>query len=134
MPSNVPSNEFEGRPELVQKRARTIMLYRALIAVGLIYVFVTVTLVSVGTIIGFQTRSELLDCTTPTGDCYRDSQEQAARFLEQLYQEGLNREGVTRRIIVFAAACAQDATLNTVPEIEKCVNEQLEKAGDSPLP
>lgn len=56
----------------------------------------------------------LVDCTTPTGTCYRDAQ---ARTGEAV--------GSINDVVILAAACADRAGVDTEAEIRECVLEGL---------
>lgn len=121
------TDEFEGRPELVKKRARTYMAQRLFAGIIGLFIIVSMTLLVVNAIEATKTRAALVDCTTPAGQCYQEGQKRTAKVVEQLYQQGLDRENITREIIVIAAGCAADPENTTIESIEDCVNERLDK-------
>ena len=125
--TDIPEDEFEGRPDLVKKRARAFMFQRAFVAFLAAFMVVSTTLLVVNAVQGFETRGTLLDCTTPDGGCYQDSQERSAEILRRVYEDGLAREAITRQIIVLASACAGDREHHNIDEIERCVNKRLAK-------
>lgn len=124
-------DEFDGRPELIQMRGRAILLQRIAVAVLVVYIIATLTLLAVNAIQSFQTRSALLDCTQPSGECFKDSQERSGAIIQDLidalHKEGLDREMVTRQIVIAAAACADDPGNDTVEQIEACVDRTLKE-------
>lgn len=54
------------------------------------------------------------DCTTPGRKCYDDGQKQTAQYLSDL-----------NRVIAYAAACADQAGVQTEAEVYACVIQRL---------
>jgi hypothetical protein len=116
-------DEFEARPELVQKRARAILWTRIAYAAAAVFVIVSLTLLVANALSSFKTRDTLLDCTAPEGKCYKDGQQRTGVFIQQLIDANHLDESDTRRIVVLAAACAK--LYDTVDDIQACVDKNL---------
>lgn len=109
------SDEFDGRPELVRKRAVNIAMGRLLIALFIIWLVGT-NMIQVWDIFeGREQRGILVDCTSPGGECYERGQERTGEAV-----------GNINRIVVLAAACADRPGAHTVLEIERCIKGHLE--------
>jgi len=118
--SILTEDEFTGRPELVKKRARSIMLQRLVVALVAVYMVFTMTVVVITSIEGIRARKILLDCTTQEGRCFKENARRTAAVVA-----GINKG--TKDIVVLAAGCAKDPRNDTTSKIEKCVNKELEK-------
>lgn len=122
------SNEFETHPELVKKRARSILLTRILISIVLLYAFVILTLVGVNAIVSFASRHALLDCTTPAGKCYQEGQKRTGEFLAGLNKASDNRAAITREVVKEAAYCNNLLPPTVTPkQFEDCINARMDK-------
>lgn len=123
-------NEFEDRPELVKARARTLFVR------NLLFVLTSMTLIAVlGVLVfdslnGFQTRRTLVDCVTPGGRCFTESQARTGEAVQQLIDANQLDEVATRRVVVIAAACAQEEGNDTVREVQRCVDLVLKNDTD----
>jgi hypothetical protein len=118
-------NEFDGRPDLVKKRARAIVVQRLAFCVVAFFIVATLSILTINAVISLKTRSALLDCTEPSGECAQEGQKRTADVIQQLIEAGRLGDVATQRIVVLAAACADKEGVNTIPEIERCVNDQL---------
>jgi hypothetical protein len=110
------TNEFDGRPELLKARARAIMLERLWRVLWIVIVAIVAALIVADIIIGTRARAELLDCTTPGGECYEKSQEQTGGAVADIVK-------FSRDASVAAAHCADAPGQQTLAEIRKCTNE-----------
>jgi hypothetical protein len=113
-------SEFDSRPELRKKRAMAMIVQRLMIALVVMYCFTTLTLLLV---LGYQSqeqRNNLLDCTTPEGQCYQDGQRRTKEAIEAL----INDNQLTRDTVVVAVACAQDRTNVSEEDILHCIQEK----------
>lgn len=126
-------DEFDGRPELVKKRARSNFLLSLSIWGLVIFMTAGMTLLVVNAVQGAQTRGILVDCTDPEGDCYQEGQDRTAVLIQQLIDANSLGDVATQRVVVLAAACSEEdevkAETNQAKRIrllEICVNEQLE--------
>lgn len=121
MPSNVmQEDEFTGRPELVHKRARALLWQRTAWTLLVIYMVVSLTAVLVTSVAGIQSRAQVLDCTQPSGECYKQGTKRTATVVA-----GINAG--TKEVVVIAAGCARVPGNDTTAEVERCVNQELEK-------
>jgi hypothetical protein len=128
--SDVREDEFDGRPELVKKRARVIIVKRAIASVIALFMLATLALLAYNAIQSIRTRNALLDCTTPTGQCYHQSQKRTGLLIESLINNLTTSDAVTRRIVILAASCADESQSQTVEEIQQCVDSRLKVRGE----
>ncbi len=107
-------DEHDDRPELIKKRGRVILFDRLWRA------FLTLLLLGIGTImiydviIGHQTRSEILDCTVPGGECYQEGQKRTQDVLDDIGE-----------IIRLTVSCADEVGTQSEAEIRECVLNRL---------
>lgn len=125
-------DEFEGRPELVKKRARALIFQRAFFGAIGIFMVSSITLLVVNALQGQTTRDTLLDCTQPTGECSQRNQERTGVLIQQLIDNNSLGDIATQRIVVLAAACSEEPAIRDEPVqsarialLEACVNDQL---------
>lgn len=114
------TDEFHYRPELIRKRAITIALSRLMLIMFVLWMTIMMGFIAWTTYEAEQQRDRLIDCTTPGGRCFEDSQKRTADAVGNLNE-----------ITVFAAACADKAGVNTVAQIQACVLDELEKSHGS---
>lgn len=119
-------NEFTERPELVKLRARTIRVQWAWNAFWIVVVVIVLGILTFDVLNGQAARKELLDCTTPGGECYREGNQRTADAIAQLIEANTLSEVATRRVVVIAAACAATLENPTTARVEQCVNAQLD--------
>lgn len=119
------NDEFDGRPDLVKKRARAILITRIGWTLAGLYIMVTLTLLGINAIQGKQTRGLLVDCVEPSGSCYKDGQKRTAEVVQNLIDANQLDEVATRRIVVVAAACSKDPENETLDDIQACVDKVL---------
>ena len=123
-------NEFHNRPELIKKRAHMILVQRILVVIVCIGLAAVLSLLTFDAINGARVRNQLLDCTTPPGKCYKESQERTNEVVAKLYDQGIARETKTRAIVLLSVSCIDKEGEQTYPEVLRCVKEKL---GDNPL-
>lgn len=128
MSDNGPS-EFQNRPELVRKRAHSIIVVRVFQATIALAVAVMLSIQTYNAITLLDTRGRLLDCTTPEGECYKDGERRTQRAVQHLIESNSLDEVATRRIVILAAACASNGLNNTYVEVQRCVDRQLKEQG-----
>lgn len=123
-----PSGE---RQDLVRRRARVIRLTWAFWLVVALVIAATLGILVYNAIQATASRSQLLDCTTPEGKCYKESQKQTAKVVQQLITAGADDEIATRRVVVLAASCAAQLASTggevTVEAVEQCVDRELKE-------
>ena len=120
-------DEFEGRPELIKKRAKAYRVewfWRALWFLGIVIVM---AMVVYDTIIGQRTRAHLTDCVVAGGECYQESQQRTAEAVRGIILGGRQDEIATRRIVALAAFCADKPGTQTEREIASCIKRQLDR-------
>lgn len=118
-------DEHNQRPELVQKRARMIAVERFSVVLVALMLTVILLLDIFNTYVETQKRNRLMDCTTPGGQCFAESQRRTAQAIKQIIDENVFEEVATRRVVVLAAQCANRAGVQTVDQIESCVEYGL---------
>lgn len=126
----MPEDEFDGRPELVKKRARSILAERIWRTFQGATVAIALGALLLNAWQGSQTRQKLVDCTTPSGECYKENSRRTVVFLKQLIDDNTQ----TRHIVVLTAACDDrpDVVSETDPVkhldlLTQCVEEGLAK-------
>lgn len=124
-------SEFENRPELVRKRGQFIFARNAFyILLGFI-VAISLGIQTYNAVQGTRARNELLDCTTPEGQCYKESQKRTGEVVGQIVAQTLEGTGAqsldTQKVVVEAAYCAASVDEVTEPLMKACLDERLEK-------
>jgi hypothetical protein len=123
----VRENEFEDRPELVKKRARALLALSVWKLFWVSMLFVILSILVFDAVQGVKARRELLDCTTPGGECFQESQQRTGAAVAAIVRQGAEDELVTRRILVFALVCVQHEGADTVQKLDRCVADYLER-------
>lgn len=70
--------------------------------------------------VGQSTRDRLLDCTDPTGQCYREGQKRSGAAIKQI-------NDAQKQVVTIAAYCAKQPKNQTLEQIEDCVNKELKR-------
>lgn len=117
------TSEFEGRPELIQRRARALIFQRLAVGALVVFVVASLALASYNALVSISTRAALTDCTVPGGKCYQEGQKRTAEAIRQLVEANEAGEVTTREIVILAADCADNPGVDTSKEIEQCVND-----------
>jgi 2-C-methyl-D-erythritol 4-phosphate cytidylyltransferase len=125
-----PSTEFEERPELIKKRARTFAVQGFVIALLITLAAIALVILVVSAVQGAQTRQQLLDCTQPVGKCFQQGQSRQGEVVKQLIDANATDEETTRQIIILTEGCSASVDQKLVRDariraIEDCVNEEL---------
>lgn len=122
------TDEFEADPELLRKRAHSILVRNLLIAALILYMVTSLGFNSWNAIQGTKARAELLDCTTTQGKCFQRNQKQSGEIVQKIVDEIVT----TRHVSVLAAACSTDPALRDLTHAERidaidlCVNKALQ--------
>jgi hypothetical protein len=111
--------------DLAKKRARVIIASWFGVTIIVAYCLVVMTLVGLNALQGWQTRSTIVDCIEPAGECAQRGSERTAEVVQELIDANQLDEVATRRIVIIAAACSKLPGVNTVDEVQKCVDRQL---------
>lgn len=119
------ADEHNNREELIKQRGRVVLAERSLKLILALLILICLIFLVWDTYIGHQQRALLVDCTTEGGECYEEGQKRTAEFLEQVFQQGIDREQITRKIVIIASACADRPEVNTIQEVERCVERRL---------
>lgn len=120
------ANEFEGRPELVKKRARSIFGQAVVVALVVVVVLAALSILTINAIQSFKTRNTILDCTQINGTCHKESLRQTGIFLNKLVNANHNGDVKTQRITLAAAICSsKPENAGNQAKITACVNAQL---------
>lgn len=116
-------DEFEGRPELSKKRATVLLIegFLGFVVIGLLITSNAILLIDAQ--VGQEARDQIVDCTTPEGECAQRNQKATGEILQKIYQDGIDRETITRSVIIAAVACAKDPKNVTYEQVEKCVKD-----------
>jgi len=113
--------EYEGRPELTTQTKRVVALRTILIALLVGWMLLVTSFLVWNALVGMKSRDVLLDCTQPTGKCFKVGQKRTGSVVKQIVQEELN----TQKIVVIASSCADKSKTQTYQEIKHCVDERL---------
>lgn len=127
----IVDDEFDTRPELTKQRAHVIILQRSVGALlGLVLLIILSTL-ALDSYNGIQDRRRLLDCTTPTGECYQQEVDRVAEAVEVVIKGTLEGNTVlhtdTQRVAILAAYCTEQPKIQNVAQITKCIERELKK-------
>lgn len=121
---SIPSHNNRSE-EVVKKRARYLLAVYTVIAILSIYVIVSLAGIGFSSWEGHQTRETLVDCVEPQGKCYRDGQHRTKKAIQQLIEANQLDEAATRNIVIIAVTCQQLPGVNTLEEVQACVDERL---------
>lgn len=117
--------------EIDRKRVRVEFLQRSLyILIAFLLTGILITIV-IDLQIGREQRSVLVDCTTPSGECYQRGQEQTGKVVETLANQDRIREQQTRLVVILATYCIQEIDHVTLDRLQACVENELHKRGGS---
>ena len=111
-------SEYQGRPELVKKRARTIFLRNSVIGVIVVALGFSIALDTATNLSTGQTRDTLVDCVEPTGKCYQEGQERTGAAVTGIVVG-------TREVIIATQVCNNKYPNATVDELETCVDKEI---------
>jgi hypothetical protein len=132
MTDEMRTDEFDGRPGLVKKRARTIIFQRLVFGIVAVYIFASMTILVLNALSSFKTRDTLLDCTQSTGQCAQENQRKTAGIIQQLINSGKAGDNATQRIVLLTVACSEEPNIKNEPDkfqritlLENCVTAQL---------
>jgi hypothetical protein len=117
--------------EVVRKRAR--FLFLAWFAGGafVLWMVISSALDMVSAWEAHNARANIVDCVVADGKCYQGNQERTAKVVQQLLEDGIARETITRQIIILTEWCDDQPNTDTLNQLERCVNEQLAKERDN---
>lgn len=129
------ADEFDGRPELVRKRARVIFFKNFAFGALITWmILVSIFLVYNG-VVGIQSRSVLLDCTRPNknpSSCYVRGQERTADLITQLIDNSNAGDAKTQVIVYWSLVCinsdavpAEGTQNEQYRALVKCVNGNI---------
>lgn len=118
-------DEFDGRPDLVKARARAIVVQRVAASLVGLSIVASLTLLTFNALQSTRTRETLLDCTVPSGKCYAQGQKRTGEAIQQLIDANSLNEVATRRIVVLTAVCDDLPGVDTVDELQACVDRKL---------
>lgn len=121
-------DEFEGRPHLLRQQRFVLHLRGLMVGLIITWFVVLIGFIAWDTWIAEKQRRLLVACTTPGGHCYERAQDNTAAAIEEILKEGLLQEIATRRVVILAAQCANRSDVQTVADVEKCVERGLKEA------
>lgn len=109
-------SELDGRPNL-QKMGQRVKVVGAAVQ-GVLIVLVTLTLITLlyNAYVSAQTRKELLDCTTPEGACYRESQERSGEVVSGLVVS-------LKEVVALTENCMEEPSIRS--EVDKDARLEL---------
>jgi hypothetical protein len=84
------------------------------------YMVVSVSFQTFNAIQGSKARGELLDCTQPTGDCFKDGQRRTGTAVNGIVSG-------TRATIIATEWCNNRQTFKSINELEDCVDARLKE-------
>lgn len=125
MRTDIDGDEFLDRPELIHKRARVIMMQRFVQGAWFTIVLVVIGLLAWNLHSTNEIQHFAASCTAPQGSCFRQSVARQQEIIRILKEDRHQQDIVTRRIVVAAAACADHPGIDSVPDITRCVDQQL---------
>ena len=105
-----------ARANFIEGMSKFLLVFVVLIAIG----FLVLNAVQ-----GYQSRKTLLDCTTPNGACYQRGQEQTAKVVAQIIEQSRENSLSTQEITQISVACADVDGTQTVDQIKRCVERQV---------
>lgn len=118
-------DEFVGRPDLIRKRARSILIMWFAGAIAVLFIGGTLALLSYNAVQSIKTRNALLDCTEVSGECHQEAQAETGEYIKQLLSTGTDNHRLTRLVVVYAAACADAPGVQGEKEIQACIDKKL---------
>lgn len=125
-------DEFDGRPELVKKRARAFILQRVFILAVSVFMTVSMIILVMNALASIKSRDILLDCTQPSGQCAKESQEETGKIIQNLIDANSLGDVATQRVVVLTAICAEEPEIKAedvqdrrIELLTDCVNAQL---------
>lgn len=121
------AREIQDRPDLIRRRARANFAGKVLLGVLILTTVLTLALVIVSTNSGNADRDRLVECTTPNGRCYQQSQKRTSKLIQQLIDANTQQAVKTRRVVVLAQYCHGLPGVDTVDEILACVNTRMKE-------
>lgn len=110
---------------LGRKKKQTIVLGWATV-----FLLVAIVLIGLGALLlnaynGAQTRNLIIDCVEPTGQCAERATDRTAQVVDDLIKANQLDEVATRRIVVISVTCQQLPGIDTLDEVQACVDGQL---------
>lgn len=115
--------ELENRPELQKRKMLLDWAGEFLKVMTLLLVLTCLIMLVIQGEVGKESRDQIISCTTPEGECSKRNAQKQAEVLAQIFDDGVNRERVTRETILAAASCAQ--TYTTFDAIKQCVENKV---------
>lgn len=115
-------DEFEGRPELVQKKARADLVNRVSWAVIVSFIILSLVLLLINAVQGAATRDTVVSCTKPGEFCFEQGQERTAKVVEKLIAAGQQGEVTTRMIAIRAAVCSEEPDIKRIKDRAKRID------------
>lgn len=106
-------DEYKDRPELLKQKQRVDLIKATGRWVLIVYIVVSLGIISANAIISLSSRARLFDCTTAEGQCYKDGQARSGEIIILL----LHQQAV-------ALACAKQPGVITSDDIENCVQKE----------
>jgi hypothetical protein len=116
-------NERQGE-DVVKKRAQVLLVQRGFIVIGSLILMLILGLLVFDAVTAYTARKELLNCTTPPGECYEEGQKNTAKAIVSgsalLHVD-------TRRVVILTTICQERLHTKDESELTTCVNRMLQK-------
>lgn len=130
----MPDRLIAPDPGLDAQEKRVIILRQVFLALLIIWLMASTSILLYNAYVGAQTRTTLIDCVEPKGECAKRGAKQTGKVVEGIIKQYRLGEVATRRVVVLAAVCSEEVNIRTEPDystrirlMEECVNAQLDK-------
>lgn len=111
-------SEYHDRPELVKKRAKTLLARNVTLAIIVVILAAGLILDFYTNLSSVQARDTIVDCVDPEGKCYKDGQERTGAAVTGIVVG-------TREVIIATQVCNNKHPNATVDELEACVDKEI---------
>lgn len=111
--------------QLDKQERRVIILRQVVLTLAIVWVLASTSALLYNAWVGSKTRSTLVDCVEPRGKCSQRNQEETAKVVDGLIKANQLDEVATRRIVIISVTCQQLPGIDTLAEVQECVDRQL---------
>jgi hypothetical protein len=108
-----------------KKRARLIFWQWFTGGILLLWLVASTTLSLIAALEAHNARDQIVSCVIPDGECYEQNQKRTGHVVEELLEDGIQRETVTRATIIASVWCDEQPDVEGLAELEACVKNQL---------
>jgi hypothetical protein len=126
--------------EVQKQRARYVVIQRSLVVIGTVVLLVAFALLVFTSVQGYYARQELIDCTTPEGECYQEGQKETGKAVDAIVRETIENakplHADTRVMAAMAAYCSHQREAQTYQEMLDCIEDLVatEPSRELPVP